>query len=249
LAPGVALPPASQLPRINGGRPRTNEYLFDGISVLQPEPGQIAFFPVIDAIQEFKIESNSPPAEFGRFNGGVVNLTTKAGSNRFHGTGFDFLRNETLNARNYFSSTVPDKPEFRRNQFGGTLGGPLRKDGTFFFVDYQGQRQTIGRTVISTVPTLLQRQGVFTEAIGGRVFPIFDPATGNSNRAPFAGNTIPASRMDPVAVALLQRFPVPTSGGTANNYLRTDNETDDQDQVDVRVDHRFSTRDFAFVRV
>ena len=81
LAPGVALPPASSLPRINGGRPRTNEYLFDGISVLQPEPGQVAFFPNIDAIQEFKIESNSPPAEFGRFNGGVVNLTTKAGGN------------------------------------------------------------------------------------------------------------------------------------------------------------------------
>src|SRR6478752_8404037 len=75
LAPGVALPPNSPLPRINGGRPRTNEYLFDGISVLQPEPGQVAYFPVIDAVQEFKIESNSPPAEFGRFNGGVVNLT------------------------------------------------------------------------------------------------------------------------------------------------------------------------------
>ena len=82
LAPGVALPPNSPLPRINGGRPRTNEYLFDGISVLQPEPGQVAFFPVIDAIQEFKIESNSPPAEFGRFNGGVINLTTKAGRER-----------------------------------------------------------------------------------------------------------------------------------------------------------------------
>ena len=82
LAPGVALPPNSLLPRINGGRPRTNEYLFDGISVLQPEPGQVAYFPVVDAIQEFKIESNSPPAEFGRFNGGVVNLTTKSGSER-----------------------------------------------------------------------------------------------------------------------------------------------------------------------
>ena len=149
LAPGVALPPNSQLPRINGGRPRTNEYLFDGISVLQPEPGQVAFFPVIDAIQEFKIESNSPPAEFGRFNGGVVNLTTKAGANVFHGDGFEFLRNEALNARNFFQSTNPVKPDYRRNQFGGTLGGPLVKDHTFFFVDYQGQRQSIGRTVIS----------------------------------------------------------------------------------------------------
>src|SRR5688572_17605119 len=100
LAPGVALPPGSSLPRINGGRPRTNEYLFDGISVLQPEPGQVAFFPVIDAIQEFRIESNSPPAEFGRFNGGVVNLTTRSGTNALHGSAFEFLRHESLNARN-----------------------------------------------------------------------------------------------------------------------------------------------------
>src|SRR5262249_24248388 len=96
MAPGVALPPNSQLPRINGGRPRTNEYLFDGISVVQPEPGQIAYFPVIDAIEEFKMETNSPPAEFGRFNGGVINLTTKAGTNDVRGDVFEFLRNENL---------------------------------------------------------------------------------------------------------------------------------------------------------
>src|SRR5687768_1747766 len=116
LAPGVALPPASQLPRINGGRPRTNEYLFDGISVLQPEPGQVAYFPTIDAIQEFRIETNSPPAEFGRFNGGVINLTTKSGSNDLHGSVFEFFRNESLNARNYFARNTPAKPKFRRNQ-------------------------------------------------------------------------------------------------------------------------------------
>src|SRR5438270_692488 len=135
LAPGVALPPNSQLPRINGGRPRTNEYLFDGISVLQPEPGQVAFFPVIDAIQEFKIESNSPPAEFGRFNGGVVNLTTKAGTNQFHGDAFEFLRNEALNARNFFASTTPSKPKYRRSQYGAIFGGPVVADRVFFFVD------------------------------------------------------------------------------------------------------------------
>src|SRR6202030_3128265 len=203
-APGVALPPGTQLPRINGGRPRTNEYLFDGISVLQPEPGTVAFFPVIDAIQEFKIESNSPPAEFGRFNGGVVNLTTKAGANAFHGNGFEFLRNEALNARNFFQSTTPVKPQYRRNQFGGTFGGPLVQDRTFFFVDYQGQRQSIGRTVISTVPTLLQRQGIFTEAIAGRVSVVYDPTTTvGSTRSQFAGNAIPLTRMDPVALALL----------------------------------------------
>jgi outer membrane receptor protein involved in Fe transport len=250
LAPGVALPPNSTLPRINGGRPRTNEYLFDGISVLQPEPGQVAYFPVIDAVQEFKIESNSPPAEFGRFNGGVVNLTTKSGANTVHGAAFEFLRNEQLNARNYVQLSNPTTPEYRRNQFGGTLGGPIVRDHTFFFADYQGQRQSIARTVTSTVPTLLQRQGIFTEAIGGRVPAVYDPSTTiGSSRAPFANDTIPLARIDPVARSLLQRYPLPTSAGTANNYSRTDREVDDQDQWDVRVDHKFTARDQAFGRL
>src|SRR4051794_36901135 len=250
LAPGVALPPNSQLPRINGGRPRTNEYLFDGISVLQPEPGQVAFFPVVDAIQEFRIESNSPPAEFGRFNGGVINLTTKAGANALHGGGFEFFRNQALNAANYFQSALAVKPDYTRNQFGGMLGGPIVKDHTFFWVDYQGQRQTIARTVTSTVPTVLQRQGIFTEAIGGRVPVIYDPATtAGSTRSPFPGNSIPASRIDTVARSLLQRYPLPTSAGTANNYSRTLGEVDDQDQWDVRIDHTFTPRDQAFGRL
>lgn len=250
LAPGVALPPGSLLPRINGGRPRTNEYLFDGISVLQPEPGQVAFFPVIDAIQEFKIESNSPPAEFGRFNGGVINLTTRSGSNAFGGDAFEFFRHEALNARNFFQSSNPAKPTYRRSQFGGTLGGPIRRDRTFFFVDYQGQRRSVGRTVISTVPTLLQRGGIFTEAIGGRVPTIYDPATTTgANRTPFPGNSIPLDRIDPVASSLLQRYPLPTSSDTAGNYRRTDREVDKQDQWDARIDHRLTNRDQAFARL
>ena len=250
LVPGVALPPppAAPLPRINGGRPRTNEYLFDGISVLQPEPGQVAFFPNVDAIQEFKLETNSPPAEFGRFNGGVVNLTTKAGTNRLAGTVFDFARHEALNAKNAFATGL-DKPKYRRQQFGGVVGGPLKRDHTFFFGDYQGQRQTIARTVISTVPTLLQRQGIFTEAIGGRVPTIYDPAAGTTTRQPFAGNTIPVSRFDPVARALLERYPLPTSNGTANNYRRLDNETVDQDQFTLRLDQRFGDGHQAFARL
>jgi Carboxypeptidase regulatory-like domain len=251
LAPGVALPPTSQLPRINGGRPRTNEYLFDGISVLQPEPGQIAFFPVIDAIQEFKIESNSPPAEFGRFNGGVVNLTTRTGTNVLHGSGFEFLRKQALNARNVFQTANTVKPDYQRNQFGGTFGGPVARDRTFFFADYQGQRQSVGRTVISVVPTQLQRQGIFTEAIAGRVPVIYDPATTvGSTRTPFPGNAIPLNRADTVALSLLQRYPPPTSTGTANNYRRTENEVDNQDQWDVRIDHRFpSARNQVFGRL
>ncbi len=225
------------------------------MSVLQPEPGQVAFFPNIDAIQEFKIESNTPPAEFGRFNGGVVNLTTKAGTNTLHGTAFEFLRNEALNARNFFATSGP-KPEFRRNQFGGVAGGPIRQDRTFFFFDYQGQRQTIGRPVISTVPTALQRQGIFTEAIGTRVPVIFDPSTtvpkpgGGATRAPFPGNAIPAARIDPVARDLLSHYPLPTSAGTANNYRRVDDETTNQDQFNGRVDHHFpGGRDQVFGRL
>ncbi|MGE0885085.1 MAG: TonB-dependent receptor [Blastocatellales bacterium] len=257
LAPGVAAPPGSSFPRLSGGRPRVNEFLFDGISVLQPEPGQVAFFPIIDSIQEFKVETNNPSAEFGRFNGGVINLTTKSGTNEFHGSAFEFFRNEALNARNLFapaSAANPGKPLFRRNQFGGVIGGPIRKNRSFFFADYQGTRQLIGRIRISTVPTLLQRQGIFTEAIGGTVTGIFDPATteslpgGNFTRRQFANNTIPVSRIDPVAKLLVERYPLPTSNGTANNYRRISNERQQQNQFDIRLDHRLSERDQMFAR-
>jgi hypothetical protein len=256
LAAGVASPPGgSTTPRINGGRPRTNEYLYDGISVLQPEPGQVAFYPIMDAIQEFKLEVNSPPAEFGRFNGGVVNLTTKSGTNQFHGSLFEFFRNEVLNARNLFAPATAansKKPVFRRNQFGGVFGGPIIKDKTFFFADYQGTRQLISRVRTSTVPTLLQRQGIFTEAINKVVPVVYDPATtaakdgGGYTRTQFTNNTL--TDMDPVAAALLNRFPLPIKSGTANNYSRSGNEPDNLDQFDVRIDHRFSTRHNLFGR-
>lgn len=154
-----------------------------------------------------------------------MNLTTKSGTNAFHGVGFEFLRHDALNARNVFQSSASGKPDYRRNQFGGTLGGSLVRNRTFFFADYQGQRQAIARTVISIVPTLKQRQGVFTEAIAGRVPVIYDPATTlGSSRTPFSDNMIPADRLDPVAAALLQRYPMPTLPGTSNNYRRTANE-------------------------
>ncbi len=177
LAAGVAQPPrtteGASLPRINGGRPRTNEYLFDGISVLQPEPGQVAFSPVIDAIAEFKIEINNPPAEFGRFNGGVVNLTTKSGTNNLRGSIFEFFRNEKLNARNLFAPKTAanqNKPVYRRNQFGFVSGGAVIKDKTFFFVDFQGTRQLIGRVRTSTVPTIPNRSGNFSANLGAPLY-------------------------------------------------------------------------------
>ena len=195
LAPGVSLPPGTVLPRINGGRPRTNEYLYDGISALQPEPGQVAFFPILDDIQEFTVEADNVPAEFGRFNGGVVNVATRAGSNQVHGSLFEFFRNEDLNARNYFAAAAPArKPEYRRNLYGATLGGPiLATHGNaklFAFAGSQGIKALIGRTVISTIPTLAERQGIFTG-----VSKIYNPATtttvgGKQIRTEFPNDTI-----------------------------------------------------------
>src|SRR5262245_41543581 len=286
-APGVQVPPGSSLPRLSGSRPRTNEYQYDGIGVLQPEPGQVAFFPIVDAIQEFNVETNVAPAQFGRFNGGVINLTTKSGSNDYHGSVFEFLRNEKLNARNLFAPATaanPAKPEFRRNQFGFVAGRPIIRDKTFFFVDYQGTRQLIGRVVTSTVPTLDERNnGDFSKLLG---LPLFrDPSNNNavttnptnsqgnpnnpimttdtdgntiqvrqnmifrpSDHLAYAGNVIPVNTFDAVAANLLSFYPLPTSSGQANNYRRIANEPDNQDQFDIRLDHRFSSRDQIFGR-
>jgi Carboxypeptidase regulatory-like domain len=279
LAPGIAVPPGSALPRLSGSRPRTSEYLYDGISVLQPEPGQVAFFPIIDAIREFNVQTSDSSAAFGRFNGGVINLTTKTGSNDFHGTVFEFLRNEDLNARNLFAPATtanPNKPEFRRNQFGFVLGGPIRRDKTFFFGDYQGTRQLIGRVVTSTVPTTAERNGNFSALLGA---PLYRTPSGAVTTTPagntpitaidtngaliqvrqnmifrptdhhaYAGNVIPVATFDPAAAILLDRYPAPTSSGLANNFRRLGNEPDNQDQFDLRVDHRFTDRDQIFVR-
>ncbi len=248
LAPGVELPPGTVLPRINGGRPRTNEYLFDGISALQPEPGQVVYFPIIDDIQAFTVEANNVPAEFGRFNGGVVNVATRAGSNVFHGSLFEFFRNEDLNARNYFATPGVRKPEYRRNLYGGTIGGPILHNHLFFFGAYQGVKQLIGVTRISTVPTMAERQGNFTG-----VARIYDPTTttvvnGVTVRTEFPNDVINIP-FDPVAQLLLGRFPTPTNlTAKANNYTRTGNDADHQNQFDFRVDGSKGTHDIAFGR-
>jgi len=243
-SPGVSLPPGTLLPRINGGRPRTNEYLYDGISALQPEPGQVAFFPILDDIQEFTVEANNVPAEFGRFNGGVVNVTTRSGSNAYHGSIFEFLRNEDLNGRNYFASTGR-KPVYRRNLFGSTVGGPIVKDHLFFFGDYQGVQQSIGVTRISTVPTNNERSGIFSG-----VSKIYDPANVVSGvRSEFPSDTIGRS-FDPVASTILKYYlPAPTNTtASSNNYTRVANDIDHQNQFDLRVDGAWRARDRAFSR-
>ena len=260
LAPGVALPPGTVLPRINGGRPRTNEYVYDGISALQPEPGQVVFFPIIDDIEEFTIETNNVSAQFGRFNGGVVNVATRSGTNTIHGSLYEFFRNEDLNARNYFSpaTTVPRKPEYRRNLYGTTLGGPILHDRLFVFGGYQGVKQLIGKTVISTVPTDAER-GITTLNLYNfaGVSKIYNPfaATitgGKTIRTEFTNDTIDCTvvHCDTAALALLNsRIPLATNKtAIANNYSRTANDADHQNQFDFRVDGAFRDRDRAFGR-
>jgi len=237
LSPGVALPNGQFLPRINGSRPRTNEYIYDGVSVLQPEPGQVVYYPIIDGMAEFKLNVNSYSPEYGRSNGGTVMVIGKSGSNQFHGSLFEFFRNEAQNARNLFAQPGP-KPEFRRNQYGLTLGGPIQNNKTFFFVDWQGSRLRTGVTRFSVVPTLAQRQGIFTQ-------PIFDPTS--SPRAQFANNAIPIDRFDPIAKQILQHYPLPNVAG-ANNFVRTTTEPDNQDQADFRLDRYFGEKHRIFVR-
>jgi hypothetical protein len=250
LSPGVNLPPGNLLPRINGSRPRVSEYIYDGISVLQPEPGQVAFYPVVDAIEEFRVETNSPSAEYGRFNGGVIMVNQKSGSNDMHGTAFEFFRNEALNARNLFAPAGP-KPRFRRNQYGLVLGGPIQKNKTFFFIDWQGTRLKTGVVRTSTVPTSAQKRGVFTQ-------PVFDPRSTQQTssghvRDPFPNNTIPTTTIDSAARAVMDRYPAPTvfhgaNEATANNYRRVGNDTTAQDHFDVRLDRHFGARHKVFGR-
>ena len=283
LSAGVAQPPPTtagpSFPRINGGRPRTNEYLFDGISVLATGTGTSSFLS--DCRSDSGIQSRSKQSlrrSSDASTAGVVNLTTKSGTNSFHGSAFEFLRNEALNARNLFAPATaanPNKPVFRRNQFGVVVGGPIIKDKTFFFGDYQGTRQLIARVRISTVPTLAQRQGNFASSLGAllylqpngsisttvtanpvnvtdtngntiqaRVGQIFRP----SDHRAYPGNLIPVSTFDSVAASLLHRYPLPTASGAANNFTRIGNEPDNQDQFDVRLDHRFSANDQIFGR-
>jgi hypothetical protein len=188
-------------------------------------------------MEEFRLNLNAYSPEYGRSNGGTVMVIGKSGSNEFHGTLFEFFRNEDLNARNYFAQPGR-RPEFRRNQYGFTAGGPIQKNKTFFFADWQGTRLRTGITRQSVVPTLAQRSGIFASTI-------YDPAS--SPRVPFANNTVPASRFDPIAQQVLQHYPLPNASA-ANNFILTGVEPDSQDQFDGRLDHVFRDRHRVFVR-
>jgi hypothetical protein len=233
----------------NGQRPRDNNYILDGVDNNETWLQTVVVFPAVDSLDEFKLQTSTYSAEFGRSLGGVVNLQIKSGSNAFKGSGYEFLRNDRFDANNFFNNRAGrTKPDFSQHQFGGTLGGPAVKSKTFFFASYQGYRVTQGQTFLSTVPSERMRQGDFSEI--NRV--IYDPLTGQ----PFPGNQIPLSRWDSAARNIIQQlYPSPNTAGersatgqTINNYLINPPLERDDNQIDSKVDHNLTDNNRFFVR-
>jgi Carboxypeptidase regulatory-like domain/TonB dependent receptor/TonB-dependent Receptor Plug Domain len=227
---------------VHGARAIQNNFLLDGVDNnsisenVQELTTQVSR-PSVDSIQEFKVVTSPYSAEYGRSPGAAVNVSTKSGTNDFHGTAYDFFRNQHFDSNDFFSERANvAKPPNKQNQFGGNLGGPIAKDKAYFFADYEGTRITRGVTRITNVPTADQRSGIFTSAVK-------DPLTG----ANFANNTIPGSRIDPTAAAILALVPLPNQPG-ANNFLRIADITDNNDRLLTRLDLHASPNDNLFAR-
>jgi hypothetical protein len=249
LTPGVTIPPAGtrgsalqqagQVFGILGQRTGHNLYLVDGVSVTDEAFNNLVLSPSVDAIQEVTINQTSYDAEFGGKSGGVINVITKSGSNTFHGSVFEFLRNNIFDAKNFFVSPTQPIPPYKQNQFGGSIGGPIQRDKTFFFLDYEGVRIRKSQTQLFNVPTALERTGNFT----GSGITVDMPGTTTM----YPNDTIPT--IDPVAAALLAVIPLPTPGLTGSNNLRvTGLSTIGVNQYNARIDHTFSSKDSVFVR-
>ena len=233
----------------NGQRTRDNNYLLDGLDNNEVWLNSVAVFPSIDALDELKIQTGIYAAEFGRSLGGVVSLQTKSGANTLRGSAFEFFRDGRLDANDWFNNRAGrTKPDFSQHQFGGTLGGPIVKNRTFFFGDYQGWRVGQDLTLVSTVPSEAMRRGDFSEL--RRV--IYDPAT----TSPFPGNQVPLGRIDPAAQDVIDHlYPRPnaigrrvSNGQTIDNYVINPEQRRDDHQFDVRLDHALSIANRAFVR-
>ncbi|HYM11208.1 MAG TPA: TonB-dependent receptor [Bryobacterales bacterium] len=241
LAPGVRIDNSGNVrTRIiaDGARDINMQISVDGVTAVNNRHNFIVFYPSIDAIQEFKVQTGNYSAEYGGNAGVNVNVQLRSGTNQLHGTMYDFLRNNHLDARGYFRPEPFPKDQLRRNQFGGILSGPIRKDKTFYLISYEGQRQLQESPGTSIVLTPAQRQGNFSDSSR----PVIDPTTG----AQFPGNIVPSSRLNPVATNLLQYMPLPNSTGTVN-YNGVTRGLTNIDQGIARVDHYFSERDQVFV--
>ena len=208
--------------------------------------------PDQDAVSEFKVQYNNEGAEWGKFSGAIVNLSTKGGTNQYHGELYEYFRNKVLNSRPYFDST---NPPYVQNQFGATLGGPVIKDKTFFFFAWDAYRQRASQVFTTTVPTVGERGGVFPADV-----PIFDPlsvtatclanptVSGDCNRTPFAANTIPTSRISSAAVTELKFIPGPTNSAETNNFSKAAASGGNTNQYVARVDQNINAQQHIFAR-
>lgn len=263
----------------NGSRSLENNFLLDGIdnnsnlADLLNETNYVVM-PSVDALQEFKVETDDYSAEFGRATGAIVNATVRSGTNEFHGVLYEFLRNQHLDARNFFDATLPP---YHQNQFGATLGGPIIRDKLFFFTDYEGLRIRQGQTDTSLVPTPAQRSGNFSSQLNlsaptgvldcnghptysGELFDTTLTQVSSTSPTGYCGvpfgynasgnptNIIPASKLDPLGVKLAQLFPLPNANGQGYNYLLNPILVDNRNQGDIRIDQVFSSKDSAFYR-
>jgi hypothetical protein len=227
---------------VNGLRSAVNSFILDGVDNNSYGTSNQGFSNQLvqvspDAVEQFKVQTNNFSAEFGRTGGAVINASMRSGTNSFRGTVWEFHRNTALNAVGFFKPTTGVKPKLLRNQFGFVFGGPVVRNRTFFFADYEGFRQISRTLMFASIPTPEQRQGIL-----GR--PIQNPLTGEL----YANGVIPSSAITSFAKQVLADLPQPTLPGTANNFDSLPRRQDFNNKYDVKFDHQFSSRMTAFVR-
>ena len=242
---GEALQQAGPLPNVGGQRSGHNIYLLDGTKVTDELFNNLVINPSVDSIQEFKIQKSMYPAEFGGKASALINVATKAGSNAFSGSLFAFHRNDVFDSPNYFQPPNDSTPPLRQNQYGAALGGPVVQNRAFFFGSYEGTRMRRSLTRTFSVPPAAVRAGNLS-GFGPVCDPIAIPTTGACT--PFANNQIPASRIDPIATAFLQKVPLPTSGAALQNLTAVEESSRDVDQFSIRLDHQLTNADQFFAR-
>lgn len=250
--------------KMSGGMQTQNGVLTDGGESRGPVYSESSFTVPIESVAEFRVDTATYSAEFGRAAGGVVNLVTKSGTNSFHGVVYEFLRNDHLNANSWQNNRSNLKRNlFQRNEYGAAVGGPILRDRTFFFMNYEAQRQGTPIDFLSTVPTAAQKQGDFSATLdgAGRPITVFDPLTtrpdpsqpGRFLRDAFPGNRIPQERINAVSRNVLNYWPAPNLPGEGptlfNNYFRTGKRVTNSDTWVARVDHLFSERHRVFGRL
>lgn len=250
---------------LSGGRVQNQMFWLDGgnIQNMRLGIGQVDTDPPVEVVREFRVVQNSYSAEFGGSASGLIVSTTKSGTNQFHGSAFEYFRNDRLDAAGFFAPTEGArkvKAPLRYNLFGGTVGGPVIRDRTHFFVGYEGTRRTDGFTQIMTVPSRLQQQGDFSETFNsaGRLINIYDPAStrvenGRTVRDPFAGNAIPANRFDAVARQLVEYWPQPNrppvNVAGAQNFAGNRVRKFPRDNITSKIDHVFHDKNRFYFRL